>query len=281
MVQVYLNDELFEERPRENKLLAGFRHRIDVAYEDDNILAYAPESAQRLGMNIVAYASTIQNWTKQVAKRVKYEDAEHVTAAGSLSIAQVIYDGEWKTRHTGLSMLLKEFNRKTEVPVKFAGHELRLTDARVFDMPVIYLTGHDAVQLKPAEITVLRDYLSGGGVLIAEACCGRQAFDRSFRELMGQVLPNAKAEAPIRGHAIYSVPNVINHLTPTDALKQATGKTQAEPELVFWNVADHPAVIYSPRGLAGGWELAQNPYSLGYTDSLLIGENMLMYALTR
>ncbi len=37
-IQVYLNDELFDEKPRENKLLAGFRHRIDVAYEDENIL---------------------------------------------------------------------------------------------------------------------------------------------------------------------------------------------------------------------------------------------------
>ncbi len=38
VVQVYLNDELFEEKPRENKLLAGFWYRIDVAYEDDSIL---------------------------------------------------------------------------------------------------------------------------------------------------------------------------------------------------------------------------------------------------
>lgn len=38
MLELYLNDELFEQRPRENKLLAGFRHHIDVAYEDENIL---------------------------------------------------------------------------------------------------------------------------------------------------------------------------------------------------------------------------------------------------
>lgn len=37
-LQLYLSDELFEERPRENRLLAGFRHRVDVAYEDENIL---------------------------------------------------------------------------------------------------------------------------------------------------------------------------------------------------------------------------------------------------
>jgi hypothetical protein len=250
-------------------------------YEDDNILAYAPESAQRLGMNIVSYASTIQNWTKQVAKRVKYEDGGEVSAAGSMAIAQVIYDGEWKTRHVGLSMLLKEFNRKTEVPVKFASRELRLADPKLFDMPVLYLTGHDRLKLAPPEIAALRAYLSGGGILIAEACCGRQAFDRAFRDLMALVLPGVAPEAPLRGHAIFSIPNAITQLTPTDALKQVSGKSLADPELLFWKVAGNVAVVYSPRGLAGGWELAQNPYSLGYTDSLLLGENILMFVLTR
>lgn len=250
-------------------------------YEDDNILAYAPESAQRLGMNIVSYASTIQNWTKQVAKRVKYEDGGEVSAAGSMAIAQVIYDGEWKTRHVGLSMLLKEFNRKTEVPVKFASRELRLADPKLFDMPVLYLTGHDRLKLAPPEIAALRAYLSGGGILIAEACCGRQAFDRAFRDLMALVLPGVAPEAPLRGHAIFSIPNAITQLTPTDALKQVSGKSLADPELLFWKVTGNVAVVYSPRGLAGGWELAQNPYSLGYTDSLLLGENILMFVLTR
>lgn len=37
-VNVYINDEFFTEKPRENRLLAGFKHRIDVIYEDENIL---------------------------------------------------------------------------------------------------------------------------------------------------------------------------------------------------------------------------------------------------
>lgn len=38
VVHAYINDEFFEEKPRENRLLAGFKHRIDVIYEDENIL---------------------------------------------------------------------------------------------------------------------------------------------------------------------------------------------------------------------------------------------------
>ena len=38
VVNAYINDEFFDEKPRENRLLSGFRVRIDVLYEDDNIL---------------------------------------------------------------------------------------------------------------------------------------------------------------------------------------------------------------------------------------------------
>lgn len=38
VVNAYLDDACFLARPRENRLLAGFRPRIDVLYEDENIL---------------------------------------------------------------------------------------------------------------------------------------------------------------------------------------------------------------------------------------------------
>jgi len=244
-------------------------------------LVYEADSAQKLGRNLVAYALAMQNWAKQTAKKIKYENADAVTVANSMNIGQVIYDGEWKTRHTGLSMLLKEFNRKTEIPVKFANTELRLTDPALNDVPILYMTGHDAFKLKPDEIVALRSYLEHGGMLIAEACCGRHAFDQSFKDVMAAVWPTGRPEIPLAGHPIYTMPNRITTLTPTDAFKQATGKAQVEPELQFWKADGNVAVIYSPRGMAGGWELAQNPYSLGYTDSLLLGEGILMYSITR
>jgi len=42
-------------------------------------------------------------------------------------------------------------------------------------------------------------------------------------------------------------------------------------------------VIYSPYGLAGGWEMSQVPYADGYEDpdALKLGQNILMYAVTQ
>ena len=252
--------------------------------EDDNIIAYEPESARQLGMNILSYASAMRNWTLENIKKTRFEDAKHVSAAGSMNIAQVIYDGEWKTRHVGLSVLLSQYNAHTGVPVKFATREMRLTDPKLFDAPVLYITGHESFTLKPDEIKALREYLSHGGLLIAEACCGRKAFDVSFRENMARVLPGVTFSMLNRNHPLFRLPNAIGSMKVTPALAKSHNNSPAiAPQVLTLEVDGHPAVVYSPIGMAGAWELSPNKYSNSYLsdDALKLGVNMLMYSSTR
>ena len=79
------------------------------------------------------------------------------------------------------------------------------------------------------------------------------------------------------------MPNKIKALGITPALSsQLGGKTTIAPNLLGMEVNGQLAVIYSPYGMCGGWEMAQNPYALGYDDAgaLSLGENMLMHAMT-
>lgn len=48
VVNAYINDEFFEEKPKENRLLAGFKHRIDVLYEDENIMLIDKRAGMRV-----------------------------------------------------------------------------------------------------------------------------------------------------------------------------------------------------------------------------------------
>jgi len=243
-----------------------------------------PESAQQLGMNILSYASAMRNWAQENIKKTKFEDAKHVSAAGSMNIAQVIYDGEWKTRHVGLSVLLSQYNIKTGVPVKFSAKEIRLSDPKLFDSPVIYLTGHESFTLKPEEITALRNYLSHGGLLIAEACCGRKAFDVSFRENMAKVLPGVPFNALRAGHPLFRMPNDISSMKITPALAKSYNNAPAiAPQIQTLEVEGNTAVIYSPIGMAGAWEFSPNKYCNSYLedDALKLGVNILMFASTR
>lgn len=253
------------------------------AVNDENIQGYSIESAQKLGINLVSYATAQRAWARQLAHAMELVDA-NANNAGKVALTQVIYDGEWKTRHKGLSILLHQFNQKTDIPVKFNLAERRLSDSRIFDSPVLYMTGHENFQLSAAEVQNLRRYLLNGGMLFAEACCGRKAFDIAFRREIAKVLPETQLTTLPAGSALFSLPNKIQTVGITPALMAQMGnRSMIEPKVEVVDVKGHHSVIYSPYGLAGGWEMSQNPYGYGYdeTAALALGENILLYAVTQ
>ncbi|MEO6787539.1 MAG: DUF4159 domain-containing protein [Chthoniobacteraceae bacterium] len=243
--------------------------------------AYKPESAFRLGVNILTYASAMRAWAKNAAQSMKFVD-KHESYSDTVSLAQVVYDGVWKTRHAGLSVMLQTFNARTGIPVKFGLKELRLTDPAIFNAPVIYMTGHEQFQLSKEEKAALKRYLENGGMLFGEACCGRKGFDESFREMIHSVLPDKPlARIPVTA-GIFKEPNNITAVGVTPALMQESGQARTEPLLLGIEINGNYGVIYSPFGLAGGWEMSQSPYARGINDvsAIQLGQNILMYSVT-
>jgi hypothetical protein len=243
--------------------------------------AYKPESAFRLGVNILTYASSMRAWAKNAAQSMKFVDKLQAYS-DTVSFAQVVYDGVWKTRHAGLSVMLQTFNARTGIPVKFGLKELRLTDAAIFNSPVIYMTGHEQFDLSKEEKAALKRYIENGGMLFAEACCGRKGFDASFREMIRSVLPDKPlARIPVTSN-IFKEPNNITAVGVTPALMQESGQARTEPQLLGIEVNGNYGVIYSPFGLAGGWEMSQSPYARGVNDvsAIQMGQNILMYSVT-
>lgn len=203
-----------------------------VGAQNDDLCAYKADSAFRLGVNLITYSIAQRSWIKNVVRSIEYVDGENLSV-GTLAVAQVIYAGEWKTRQTGLSLLLRQFNRKTGVPVKFGRRELKLTDPAILDSPLIYMTGHESFRLTPQETEALRDYLTRGGLLFAEACCGRKAFDAAFRKTIADVMPGHQLRPIDAKEGLLRLPNPIAEVAVTPALQAREG------------IADHPA------GLAG------------------------------
>lgn len=246
----------------------------------DNLPAYDAEAAIRLGVNLFSYATAVRGWIKQSAPLPPPKAT--VSGLDKLFIGQVVYDGEWKTRPSALPILLRAFNQRTTVPVQLDVRELRLSDPRIFDAPLLYITGHEGFSLSEGEVTMLRKYLTNGGFLFAEACCGRKRFDQAFRAEMHRVLPD-KTIAPLpRDNDVYSIPNPVKQIAVTPSLAHQLGTTVISPLLEGFEINGHTAVIYSPYGMAGSWENSQSPYALGYndTEALKLGQNILMHAIT-
>ena len=268
---------------------AIFFFRWDVSCGWDNLedsdrhhcLGYTTETAKMLGANLMAYITAERSAALPLSRALAFVD-ESGTRSGKFVIAQAKYHGLWKTREAGLSMLLNSFHEQTRTPVRFEREEVALDSARLFDMPFVYMTGHQDFALTEAERSNLRQYLRRGGVLLAEACCGRDAFDRSFRHEIAKAFSGQRLERLPATHPLFQYPNGVTSVQPRLALARVLGATGKMPPVLFGLQVDgHVAVVYSPHGLACGWELAQCPYcaGIGGPDALASGVNILSYAL--
>ncbi len=248
---------------------------------EDEHLAVMPESAFRLGVNIFTYATAMRAWAANSAQAMQFVNRGDAHS-DHFMMGQVVYDGVWKTRHAGVSMLLQSFNQRTGVPVQFGLRELRLTDAALFDLPVLYMTGHEHFELRDAEIGALRLYLENGGLLLGESCCGRKGFDQAFRQLLRRVLPERPLRALSPEDELFKFPNDVQWLGVTPALMQDLGAAGIPPRLEAVEIDGIYAVIYSHLGMAGGWEMSPSPYARAYNPaaSIRLGENLLMYSIT-
>ena len=268
---------------------AAFFFRWDVSCGWDALndsdrhhcLGYDVESARKIGANLMAYITAERSAALPLSKALDFVDATK-GKSGKFIIAQARYSGLWKTREAGLSMLLNSFHEQTKTPVRFAHEDIALESPRLFEVPFVYLAGHQDFQFTDAERVNLRQYLLRGGILFAESCCGREAFDRSFRREMGKVLNGQKLERLPGSHPLFLFPNNVKAVQPRAALaRKLDAKGKVDPSLYGVNVNGNLAVIYAPHGLSCGWELAQCPYCAGVSssDALALGVNILSYAV--
>jgi hypothetical protein len=244
---------------------------------------YEDADARRLGANILSYVTAMQEAGRSAGKSVELADAGG-SKAGSLRIGWVAHVGPWKTRPAAMPMLLRRFNEATGAPVSFEWREVALSDASMFETPLLYLTGTTDFVLGENERANLRQFLMKGGVLFAEAGDGRASFDTAFRAEMAKVLPD-QALVPVPATAsLLHQPNEVASVKVRPALAaQLDKRGTTTPELFAAEINGTTAVIYCPRDLSAGWEQAPAPYAIGYeaADSTALGVNILFHALVR
>jgi len=239
-----------------------------------------PKDARMLGANILTYALA----TYELGRFLSTERVYHQTGEATrdqLVIAQVIHDGDWDTQPSALAALLKHLAQNTTVEVQFKRENVDLRSIDAFAHPILYMTGHKDFKLADEEVRNLQRYLAAGGVLVANACCGRKGFDDAFRREIRRVLPDHLLERIPLEHPIYSAVYPIQEVTYTPlVLHEHPGLR--EPTLEGISLENQLRVVYSPYGFVNGWSGAPNPYAREYRtdDALRLGINILVYAMT-
>jgi len=249
--------------------------------ERHHCMGYTIETAKLLGANLLSYITSEHSTAVPMSHALEFKDA-NALKSDKLIIAQAKYDGQWRCRDSALPMLLAVFNSKTKIPVKYESEEVSLSSPKLFELPVIYITGHKAFAFTEAERAAIRRYVDQGGFILAESCCGRIGFTLSFQHEMATIFKDSAFGKLQLSHDIYRFPNVIKDIQPLPALAaKLNTRGRIPPELYGLEKDGHIAVVFSPYGLSCGWEMAQCPYCRGIhsKDAIVLGINILTYSL--
>jgi hypothetical protein len=143
--------------------------------------------------------------------------------------------------------------------------------AELLQSPIAYFNGHLAPEFTANEEEMLKTFVSNGGIIFAEACCGSKEFDTGFEALMKKLFPD----------------QTLMDLGPNHPVWTAAGKF-AIPGSKRGGGGPFPlkgiemgcmtVVIYSPNDLSCRWESNQFEDHGDNELAFHVGANVIAYA---
>ncbi len=238
------------------------------------------DQARQIGANYVTYVLGSYQLGRFLSTTKVYHEAS-APARDDFIFAQIIHEGDWDPDPSAVHNLLKYVRDNSTLTIKFKRVDVKLTDPGAMNYPLLYITGHHDFRWSKAEAEWLRRYLTAGGMLLADACCGRTAFHLAFEREIAQVLPESRLEDIPLDHPLYHAHHDIGRVSYTPRVAEDYGALSA-PSLKGITLDGRLAVVYSRFDLGNGWEQFPHPYAYGYSekDALAIGANVIVMAVT-
>ncbi|HEU5218930.1 MAG TPA: DUF4159 domain-containing protein [Gemmatimonadales bacterium] len=203
--------------------------------------------------------------------------AAPLRAQSELTIGRLHYDGggDWYANPSSLPNLLQALGSRTALPMAAREKVVTLSDADLWQVPYLYMTGHGNVRWSDAELATLRRFLQQGGFLHADDNYG---MDESIRRELSRLFPDRPlVEVPLDHpiyHLVYDFPKGIPKIHEHDG-KPAQG---------FGIFLDGRLVVfYSYQSdLGDGWEdqeVHHDPVEK-HEAALRMGVNLFVYAVS-
>lgn len=204
---------------------------------------------------------------------------EGTEASSSIVLARVKYEGggDWYNDQSAEVNLLKYVSEKTTIKVRPTFEYVELSSDKLFNYPLIFLTGHGNVTFTDTEAKRLRSYLDNGGFLYIDDDYG---LDTAIRREMKKVFPDQEFRELPFSHPIYhsffefpnGLPKIHEHAEkPPQGFGLFTGSDNRL--CVFYTFETNPS---------DGWadpDVHNDPPEKRET-ALQLGTNIIVYALT-
>jgi len=199
---------------------------------------------------------------------------------GKLWLYRVKYHGgDWSANPRALPALLREVKLATNIPVANQQETITLSELahhRGRYMPsMLFMTGTGRIYASEIERANLRDYLLGGGMLVADSSGGD--FERQFAEFMATVLPGRPMRPIEHDHEIYRGRYMPYKLPRGCPIYREHGSSDAKG--IF---ADDGRlmVFFSPGDLGSAWAVVDLGKKRGAVElAFQMGTNLVVYSL--
>ena len=242
-------------------------------------------TSMQLGANVISYATGRELLDKLSAPEA-VRDSEESLRDNPLPLARLRHAGGWDAAPGALRNLLKALQAfGVEAPT--TAPTVSAADDDLYKYPLLYTHGRRNFSLEETEIDALKTYLANGGTLFADACCGAEAFDTSFRELVRQVTGEELTRIPADdelfllpgGHDLRQVRRRVPSSDPGERL--AAREEVGEPLMEGVRVGDRLVVIYSKYDLSCALERQTTVSCAGYIaeDAVRLATNVVLYTI--
>jgi hypothetical protein len=245
--------------------------------------------ANRIGTNVLAYATGREPPVKLNESGQRKKGKPQDINRGLMEIAQIKHAGGWDTAPKALENLLEGLNQTVGMNASTKRRIVRIELEDLKRFPIAYMHGRYRFSLSVQERNALRDYLSRGAVLFADACCGSEQFDRSFRDLVLQLYPDNPMKRIPLDHEIFS-DAVGRKIETLNVRKLVTGGANATlqkkteripPVLEGVGIDGRLSVIYSKYDISCALENQASLACDGYLekDAMQLAINIVLYSM--
>jgi hypothetical protein len=264
---------------------------LSCLWESNQFQTGAGQLAFRLGGNIIAYATGLEppkpRLTQAVVIRGEAEGKK--VPRGYLKVAQLRHEGDWQPAPRAMHNLMAHLRDQAGLDVALQTEALRPSHPDLADFKFLYMHGRSGFTYSPEDLKNLRANLETGGLLFADACCGKPGFDTAFRAFVSKLFPDKKLELIPPTDELYQKGISGAAITTVRCRTQATGGGQANPfremtpHLEGMKLDNRWVVIYSKYDIGCALERHQSTDCLGHdtASALQLGTAVVLYALKR
>jgi hypothetical protein len=150
--------------------------------------------------------------------------------------------------------LMDYLHRNEGVDVILQTKPLVLGDSNLPKYKFLYMHGRREFTIGEPERKALREHLEGGGLLLADACCGSETFDKSFRQFIHDMF--GRDLEPIDREDVFFSAKIGKDI------KSAMGRTQKGAQYAPMS-PQFEGIRLDPKNPKAPWIVIYSKYDLG------------------